>query len=144
MYKLLEIGKIKKVKMRQLLMLMYYARHDIQAATRLWINVGMTLVHRLRRWTSVKPTLIQRLVLAGYAPVGLLYTKSDSHPHVPPCVTLPIYLDYNQSLQWHPRSCMKKITENSYVYLYTLLTRSMNANVANDGPALPGIWLIQL
>ena len=26
------------------------------------INVGLTLVHRLRRWTNVKPTLIQRVV----------------------------------------------------------------------------------
>ena len=32
-----------------------------------WINVGLTLVHRLRRWTNVKPTLIQRLVSAGLA-----------------------------------------------------------------------------
>ena len=30
-----------------------------------WINVGLTLVHRLRRWTNVKPTLIQRLMSAG-------------------------------------------------------------------------------
>ena len=32
-----------------------------------WINVGLTLVQRRRRWTSVNPTLIQRLVSAGYA-----------------------------------------------------------------------------
>ena len=35
------------------------------AETRRWINVGLTLVHRLRRWTKVKPTLIQCLVSAG-------------------------------------------------------------------------------
>ena len=35
------------------------------ADTRRWINIGLTLVHRLRRWTNVKPTLIQRLVPAG-------------------------------------------------------------------------------
>ena len=29
------------------------------------INVGLRLVHRLRRWTNVKPTLIQRLISAG-------------------------------------------------------------------------------
>ena len=29
------------------------------------INLGLTLVHRLRRWTNVKPTLIQRNVSAG-------------------------------------------------------------------------------
>ena len=30
-----------------------------------WINVGLTLVQRRRRWTNVKPTSIQRLVSAG-------------------------------------------------------------------------------
>ena len=35
------------------------------ADTRRVINVGSTLVHRLRRWTNVKQTLIQRLVSAG-------------------------------------------------------------------------------
>ena len=35
------------------------------ADTRRSINVGSTLVHRLRRWTNVKPTLIQHLVSAG-------------------------------------------------------------------------------
>ena len=35
------------------------------AAIMRWINVGLTLVHRLRRWTNVKPTLIQRRVSAG-------------------------------------------------------------------------------
>ena len=33
--------------------------------TRRWINVGLTLVQRRRRWTNNKPTLIQRLVSAG-------------------------------------------------------------------------------
>ena len=38
------------------------------ADTRRWINVGLTLVHRLRRWTNVKPTLFQRLVFTGLLP----------------------------------------------------------------------------
>ena len=33
--------------------------------TRRWINVGLPLVHRLRRRANVKPTMIQRLVSAG-------------------------------------------------------------------------------
>ena len=37
----------------------------IPADTRRWINVVLTLVHRRRRWSSVKTTLIQRLVSAG-------------------------------------------------------------------------------
>ena len=32
--------------------------------TRRWINVGLMLVYRLRRWTNIKPALIQRLVSA--------------------------------------------------------------------------------
>ena len=27
-------------------------------------NVGLTLAHRLRRWTNIKPTVVQRLVFA--------------------------------------------------------------------------------
>ena len=34
--------------------------------TKRWIIIGLTLVHRLRRWTNGKPKLIQRLVSAGY------------------------------------------------------------------------------
>ena len=41
-----------------------------------WINVGLRLVQRRRRWTNVKPTLIQRLVDAGRAK-GAVYTESD-------------------------------------------------------------------
>ena len=29
------------------------------------VNVGLTLVQRLRRWNNIKSTLIQRLVSAG-------------------------------------------------------------------------------
>ena len=35
------------------------------ADTRRWINVCLTLVHCLLRWTNVKPTLLKRLVFAG-------------------------------------------------------------------------------
>ena len=34
-------------------------------ATRRRINVGLTLVQRLRRWTNVEPTLIRPIVSAG-------------------------------------------------------------------------------
>ena len=37
----------------------------IPANTRHCINVGLTLVQRLRRWTNVKLTLIQCLVSTG-------------------------------------------------------------------------------
>ena len=35
------------------------------ANTRRWPNVGVLLVHRLRRWTNTTPTLGQPLVFAG-------------------------------------------------------------------------------
>ena len=38
----------------------------IPANTRSWISVGLALVQRRRRWTSAKPTSIQRLVSAAY------------------------------------------------------------------------------
>ena len=31
-----------------------------------WTNVGLLLVHRLRRWTNIKPTLDQRIVFADF------------------------------------------------------------------------------
>ena len=37
----------------------------IPADTRRRINVGLTLVQRRRRWSSVKPTLTQRFVSVG-------------------------------------------------------------------------------
>ena len=44
------------------------------ASTRRWIDVGLTLVQRLSRWTNVKETLIKRILSAGvgvYAKVTL-------------------------------------------------------------------------
>ena len=40
-----------------------------------WINAGLTLVQRLRRWTNDKPTLIQRLVSAGHGHVMSWHTN---------------------------------------------------------------------
>ena len=31
-----------------------------------WASVGLMWVHRLRRWTHIKPTLAQHLVFAGW------------------------------------------------------------------------------
>ena len=44
----------------------YVFTENIPTDTRHCINVGLTSVHRLRRWTSVKPTLMHCLVSAGY------------------------------------------------------------------------------
>ena len=35
--------------------------------TRSWISVSLILAHRLRRWTNIKPTLVQDLVFTGSA-----------------------------------------------------------------------------
>ena len=40
---------------------------DVPEDTRRWINVGLPLVQRRRRWTNGKSKLIQRLVSAGIA-----------------------------------------------------------------------------
>ena len=42
-----------------------FSTPDYPAETSPGINVGLTLVQRRRRWTNVKPTLIQRPVSAG-------------------------------------------------------------------------------
>ena len=47
------------------------SEHSIQSRTqypanmRRWLNVGLLLAHRLRRWPNSKPTLGQRLMFAG-------------------------------------------------------------------------------
>ena len=54
------------------------------ADTSHWINVGVALVHHLRRWANVKPILIQPLVSAGkYHDPVLLYcwaSVADAEP----------------------------------------------------------------
>ena len=52
--------------------------HNSPAGTRRWINVGLTLVRSGRRWTNVKPTLIQRLVSAGRAQ-AILYGSDQCY-----------------------------------------------------------------
>ena len=42
-------------------------RFDLLYSMSLYLNVGLTLVQRLRRWTNVKPTLIQRTGVARNA-----------------------------------------------------------------------------
>ena len=46
---------------------------NVSADRKRLINVGLTLLHRLRRWTNVKPTLIRRFVSAGvvHVPRGI-------------------------------------------------------------------------
>ena len=45
--------------------LLSMGNHYNPVDTRRWINVGLKLVHWLRCWTNVKPTLIQHIVSAG-------------------------------------------------------------------------------
>ena len=57
----------------------HWAYIDIPADTRRLINVGITLVHRLRRSTNVKPTLTQRIVSAGiYMSVGRFFVTQPT------------------------------------------------------------------
>ena len=48
--------------------LQYHTRFDavrIPANTRRLTNVGLMLAHRLRRWATIKPTIVKGLVFAG-------------------------------------------------------------------------------
>ena len=38
----------------------------VPANTRRWTNAGLLLGQRLRRWPNINPTLVQRLVFAGF------------------------------------------------------------------------------
>ena len=51
---------------------------------RRWPNVGLLLAHRLRRWPNSKPTLGQRLMLAGITYFAKLFgiTLQDITDHV--------------------------------------------------------------
>ena len=48
------------------------AQWSFLADTRRWINAGLTLVQRRRRWSNVKPVLIQRLVSAGVSHCAIM------------------------------------------------------------------------
>ena len=57
----------------------YQSTTPIPADTRCLVVAGLTLVQRSRRWTNVKPTLIQRLVsagMSGYIPENKRHLKS--------------------------------------------------------------------
>ena len=43
-----------------------------------WPNVGVMLVHRLRRWPSFKTTLVQLLVFAGIPFIVYLYSPGGA------------------------------------------------------------------
>ena len=46
------------------MVLRFYTR-KIPTDTRRLTNAGSMFAHRLRRWTNIKPALVQRLVFAG-------------------------------------------------------------------------------
>ena len=71
------------------------------AVTRRWINVGLPLVHRLRRWNNGKPTLIRRLVSAG--------TRWANVEYVSP--TLPFPQD---KLGTRPSRFIQRVSNTSY------------------------------
>ena len=66
---------------------------DRPADTRRGINVGLSLVHRRRRWTNVKSTLIQRLVSAGERPPWAVL-KIKNIPQHPLLLSVLIILWY--------------------------------------------------
>ena len=61
-----------------------------------WINVVLMLIHRVRRWTNVKTTLIQRLVSPGWLPFQIVVCDSCD-------------FDGNQLTMWwrNTRNCLR-------------------------------------
>ena len=68
------------------------------------VNTGSTLVHRLRRWPSIKPALPDRPILTGYFPMcpcqpsypTLLQAQVPLDPPLP--VTSPLFRSRSRSL----------------------------------------------
>ena len=78
--------------------------------TRRWINVGLTLVHRLRRWINVKPTWIQRLVLLNCLFQFFIHLK------------LELLTQFSALKPFQPSRCIKAsfyIIENIFDFLTT-------------------------
>ena len=73
----------------------------VPANTRHWDSVGLLLVHRLRRWPNIKPTLSQCLVLAGI--VLALPAKIDAkYPATNcSCILLKFRSDMSHQLKNH-------------------------------------------
>ena len=59
-----------------------YIRIQTPASRRHWTNAGLMLVHRLRRWTNIKPALSQCLLFCSYSILFFSVTRS--------CVSLPM------------------------------------------------------
>ena len=56
----------------------YFVQHwTVPVDTRHLINVSLTLVHRIQRWTTLRPTLIQLLVSAGSRHSSLISSISS-------------------------------------------------------------------
>ena len=57
------------------------SRGRVPADTKRWITVGLILVHRLRRWTSIKLALFPRLVSAGLWILGCMEHVDTDRAH---------------------------------------------------------------
>ena len=59
----------------------FLLQHNIEAPTntRSWTNIGLMLAHRLQRWPSIKPTLVQRLWFVSLVLTSLLFSTFCVH-----------------------------------------------------------------
>ena len=101
----------------------------IPADTRRQINAGLTLVHRPRRWTTAKPTLIGRIVSAG-----IIWLKFPNHclklhviQHVPTGVTVITWVNNSgyaviSDIMYHSVSGDRYPANTKHLYnIYTTL-----------------------
>ena len=101
--------------------------------TRRRISVVLTLVHRLRRWLNVKPTLIQRRVSvpAGQLPVLPIMTPSRSATNHPGEYAFHIASKVLSFInQFSPRH--SSIIHEKSVSFTFLMTKSAISSVVDD------------
>ena len=75
----------------------------VPANTRCWPNAGPILAHRLRRWPSIKPALVQRLVFAGLRVLQCKPTPTQCLLNVGPAS--PVLPSIHSTVVSRPTSC---------------------------------------
>ena len=57
-------------------------------------NAGWMVIHRLRRWTNIKPTLVQRLVCSSYVPKDAEFYRTNTSVTAVPCMGFLLVIQF--------------------------------------------------
>ena len=108
-----------------------------RSSTRHWPNDGLMLAHRLRRWPSIKPAVVQRFVFAGSQSVSLCCGESIR------LFSLQRFLWYRPSITrcWPDAGlmlahCLRRRASISPVLVYVTYVGQRHRQRANINPAL--------